>query len=92
MTNLPVCQGAKPSVPWVMTPTRVGTRMPGMVASMLVMAIRVPEMGVSAFLIFLLVPAKLGVRSAWLENTPENMLKIQVDLNKEMETSSTDIF
>ena len=47
MTNLPVCQGAKPSVPWVMTPTRVGTRMPGMVASMLVMAIRVPEMGVS---------------------------------------------
>ena len=52
MTNLPVCQGAKPSVPWVMTPTRVGTRMPGMVASMLVMAIRVPEMGVSAFLTF----------------------------------------
>ena len=35
-----------------MIPTRVGTRMPGMVASMLVMAIRVPEMGVSAFLTF----------------------------------------
>ena len=47
------------------------------------------------FLLFSLlvrVPAKLGARSAWLENTPENMLKIQVDLNKEMETSSTDIF
>ena len=52
MTNLPVCQGAKPSVPWVMTPTRVGTRMPGMVASMFVMAIRVPEMGVSDVLTF----------------------------------------
>merc|ERR1712032_1440437 len=37
-----------------------GTRMPGMVASMLVNAIR--------------VPAKLGARSAWLENTPEYML------------------
>ena len=56
----PVCQGARPSVPWVMMPTRVGTRMPGMVASMLVKAIK--------------VPAKLGARSAWLENTPENML------------------
>ena len=55
-----MCQGARPSVPWVMMPTRVGTRMPGMVASMFVKAIK--------------VPAKLGARSAWLENTPENML------------------
>ena len=44
-----------------MMPTRVGTRMPGMVANMFVKAIK--------------VPAKLGARSAWLENTPENMLQ-----------------
>ena len=60
----PVCQGARPSVPWVMMPTRVGTRMPGMVANMLVNAIK--------------VPAKFGARSAWLENTPENMLEREI--------------
>ena len=42
-----------------MAPTRAGTRNPGMVATMLVTAIR--------------VPAKLEAMSVWLENTPENM-------------------
>ena len=51
-----------------MMPTRVGTRMPGMVANMLVNAIK--------------VPAKFGARSAWLENTPENMLERNSGLGK----------
>ena len=44
--------------------------MPGMVASMLVNAIR--------------VPAKLGARSAWLENTPEYMLARKIGLDNTM--------
>ena len=60
MTRVPACQGARPGLPWVASPTRAGTTTPGTVATMFVTAIS--------------VPAKLGARSAWLENTPENML------------------
>ena len=37
------------------------------------------------------IPAKFGARSAWLENTPENMLKIQADLKEEQKTSSDNL-
>ena len=50
------CQGARPGLSLVTSPTIGGMRTPGSVATVLVTAISVPE--------------KLGARSLWLENTP----------------------
>lgn len=46
-------------MPWVIAPTKIGTKIPPIVAAVLVRAIN--------------VPAKFGAMSMWLDKNPQNI-------------------